>query len=238
MSALCVGACRPDENGGPRQAEATSHLCSVCSERIGQNLGTIADLWQDLDDRLGHDSGNVNDERVSGSPSRGLVINERVSELEREIGNWAWFVAKNVLDERGCIGPKDQTTPGLLRWLADIHSDWLAHHTDEMFVAAVSTEAFDFAREAHRIAYPSGARRVDLPGLQCVEHVENALGERIPCEGTMFVVAQPDMALLPDLICTYDRHHRMEPAVWRRRSWQSSLNTEATRALLTKISTP
>ena len=85
---------------------------------------------------------------------------------------------------------------------------------------AISTEAFDFAREARRCAYPSGARRVDLPGLGCVEFAENAEGERVKCEGTMFMVVQPEGAM-PDMICTFDRHHRIEPEVYRRPHWRT-----------------
>lgn len=235
MSALCVGDCRPADHGGPRQAEHGRHLCSVCVDRMWENLHGIAKVWSDLEARLGTEQSGAMTTRVMSSPDRGLVINEAVSTTIREVRAWLEFVARMVIDERNLsAGPKDQTAPGLAKWLAR-HVDWLGKHPDESMASSLSIEAAQHHRDVKRRAYPSGVRRMDFEQIHCTEHSTSDLGERVPCEGTMYAMILPWTSGCPDLTCTVDQTHQVEPATWMRPGWKRHLDPAAAARFLGKI---
>ena len=161
MSALCIGPCRPAEHGGPRQAGKGGRLCDACQQHLYDHLRAIDDTWPDLLDRLAREGSSAMSEKVKGSKSPGLVLNERVSDTMREVASWLLFVTRLVCDEREVSPPEDQSPPVLARWLASRHVSWLASHHDEQLVAALADEADEHARSCIRVAYPDGSRRVD-----------------------------------------------------------------------------
>ncbi len=230
--ALCTsGVCRPDDHGGPRRAAFHSHICDTCADHLQQQMTGIADAWPDLQERLGTEQ-QPGREKVTGSKDPGLILNEATSDVMRAVTDWTWFLARALLDEKD-VRVKDQDTPSLLAWLATWHLPWLTHLPDQAMQTAVCEEGRELARRVKRVAYPSGARRVDIPSLRCVEHTTTDQGERVPCEGTMFVIVQPGIDMeMPDMVCTVDETHTVDPATWQRRGFRAAkLNEDASREL-------
>lgn len=230
--ALCMGPCRPAAHGGPRQIVAGSHLCEVCRDNFAADLNRIADAWRDLTDRLAQADGNPMSEKVSsGGQDFGLVINEHVSDVIHEVSAWAWFTTRIVVDERGTGSPAEPEIPALLRWLSLWHVDWLSSHKDADLAAAFAIEARELVKTVRRTAYPSGARRIDLP-VACAEQVcEPDDGPCVPCTGRMYVMVVPDARYYPDLVCSEDAAHRMTPAMWTRAGWRKHMDPAAVEAL-------
>lgn len=217
MSEYRIQCINPGCAQPPRPARSRSNLCDPCFDRTRQNLEQTADLWTDLVDRLASESSGMT-ERVKGTKQVGLTINERVSDTMRDITAWAWFAARIIMENPQLVtGPKTHTTDDVLRFVSK-HLTWLADHSDAELAAAVCDDAFAHLKAGRRAAYPSGARRVDLP-VRCTEYGTSDLGERIPCEGTMFAIVSPMSYSSPDLICSEDDNHRVDPAVWRHVSW-------------------
>lgn len=236
MTALCVGDCRPPTKGGPRQSAHGQHLCSVCVDRMWENLHAIAEAWPDIEARLGVESSASQNSRVQSTPTPGLTINEAVSNTMGQARAWLEFVARVVVDERNLTaGPPDQTAPGLATWLASSHIDWLGRHPDEQMAASFSLEAAAHHRDVKRAAYPSGARRLDLPKLRCVEHDTSVEGERVPCDGTLYAMILPWSTTMPDLICTVDSTHEVEPGTWLRPGWKRHIDPASVARLLGRV---
>lgn len=224
---LCVNAhCRPAEHGGPRQTER-AWFCPRCIDKVRDRLLEMAGMWPDLTAALTRPEVNplARDEQgkqTRGMGSQGLAINERASDAMASIRQYALFLARILVNERDATPPSSET-PELLRWAAAWHLGYLTSHPDEGLAQSVLDDAHDHARAGRRVAYPSGARRVET-GLPCTEHATSETGERVPCPGTLYGVAVPGTttyATLPDLVCTEDPTHRIDPATWRSSRWQA-----------------
>lgn len=235
MSALCIGPCRPAEFGGPRAAGVGGHLCDVCADRFAEHLREIAGWWPDLLDRLGHESGDAMSEKVKGTRPIGLVLNETVSDGMADVTSWLMFVARLVIDERDVRAPTILSVPSLATWLADWHAPWLTAHPDAALVQALADEAAEHAKKCQRLAAPSGARKLELP-LPCVEYVQLTVdSDRIPCPGTMHAWVAPDSTRLPDLVCSEDKNHRVDPATWSRPTFRKRFDRDAAHRLAAAI---
>lgn len=213
MSALCLGPCRAAEFGGPRQAGKGGRLCDVCAEKLGQHLEDIAEVWPDLLDRLAREGSSAMGEKVKGSKSPGLVLNERVSDTMREAAGWLLFVTRLVVDERSVHPPQDRSPASLASWLGKWQASWLASHHDEQLVAALAEEADQHAHACRRAAYPSGTRSFAVG--PCTEHYTGDDGSRLPCTGTMTAVIRDGDSLLPsELRCDGPEPHHIPPSEW------------------------
>ena len=226
---LCANAahCRPEDHGGPRQT-LRAWFCPTCIDKWRAKLREMAAMWPDLEVALTRPepSALAKDEQgrqKRGLGSTGLALNDRASDAMRDVGQYAIFLARVLLDERDVRPPARTDPPSLLRWVADWHLDFFAAHDDEALAQGVLDDAHEYARAGRKVAYPTGARRIDT-GIACVAHTTSDLGERIPCTGTLYGVAVPGTttyATLPDLVCTDDYTHRVEPATWRSPKWQA-----------------
>jgi Helix-turn-helix domain len=213
VSALCLGPCRAAEYGGPRQAGRGGRLCDVCADHLKEHLQQIADAWPDLIERLATEGSSAMSEKVRGSKSPGLVLNERVSDGMREVAGWLLFVARLVCDERQMHAPQDQDPASLAEWLSKWHSSWLATHHDEQLVADMTREADAHAHTCRRLAYPNGTRTFAVG--PCTEHMTGEDGSRLPCTGTMTAILRDSDSLLPsELRCDGPEPHSIPPRLW------------------------
>ena len=210
-----------------------SALCEVCAERLPQHLAEIAELWEELEGRIAQsDASGVGQEKVNGNAATiGISLNDAVVQLRQDVMEWTYFLARALIDERDATPPKDQSTPSLLTWIAQWHSGWLIGHEDAAFIAGITDEARTHQKDVRRRAFPSGARKVDLPNVRCSVAVEvvddawvDARGQeherthREPCAGHMFAIVSERAIDGSDLICTEDESHRVPSANWRRQA--------------------
>lgn len=233
---LCIGRCRPENEGGPRETGRRSWFCPTCADKARAKLLEVANTWPMLVDALAHPDGarDESGKQKHGMVSVGLVLNERVSDVMRGVGNGITFYTRVVMFERDATPPEDQSTPNLARWLATWHVDYFLTHEDEGIAAALVDDAHGYARMVRTTAFPSGAKRLET-GVLCVEHATSEAGERTPCSGMLYVVTRPGVGVLPDLVCSDDDTHRVDPATWCRSRWQARhgrFNEAAARRLI------
>jgi hypothetical protein len=117
-------ACPPGPTGA---SEASgSRLCPPCVDRLRSDLRGLPDVYRDSDHALTPAPPRVG-ERVSGSRTVGIVLDDRAvaarSRLTDVLASWA----RLVVDERRVHGPGEYEVAGLVRFLGR-HLDWLAAH--------------------------------------------------------------------------------------------------------------
>lgn len=216
------------------------------------DLLAIADTWPDLLDRLGKE-GRAGGEKVSGTKTPGLVINERVSDVMAEIRQWVHFLVRVLMEEvtiehrwteadddgneteRVQVAPwepHDTTPDGLLREIARERIGHFTEHEDEGLRLAFYDDARELRRKAERTAYPRGVKNIPLH-IACVEHGTTDLGERVACCGQYMVRLDPEKAgLIPDMVCDQDSTHRITPEQWQRAARKTSFDPAGMRRLL------
>lgn len=220
---LCLNAhCRPEEFGGPRRTEL-AWFCPTCIGKARDHLRYVADSWDDLEQALMRGGGAMG-EPVKGSRDVGLVLNEQASAARTKAAADLWAYARIVFDwadeaDRSIASPSDQTVPGLAVWLATRHVDVFAKHVGRSTASAFMDDVWAMSSLVRKAAYPSGARKVET-GLRCVEHGTSPDGERVSCMGEMRAWVVPHAVVLPDLVCSEDQTHRIDPATWQRQGWK------------------
>lgn len=241
---LCIArTCRPADKGGPRRTNQ-AFVCDECTERLREDLRFIADSWDDLEVQLGAGQSVQFEQgkQTNGLKATGLVINERASQARRDATETVWFVARALLDladreDRVARFPDDQTTPTLARWIAD----WQAHRLVRGLIGRTTAQSIvedtrAAAKAVRSAAYPTGAHKVDV-GLPCEQHGTSESGERVRCVGIMTAIV--GTGVMPDLVCSVDESHRLEPQVWEREGWKrlhrAALNPLGVAALARKI---
>ena len=220
---LCLNAhCRPEDHGGPRRTER-AWFCAVCIDKARDHLRYVADSWGDLEEAL-MQGGGSHGEPVKGTREVGLMLNELAATARAKATTDLWAYARIVFDwadevDRSIASPSDQSAPGLARWIATRHLDVFTKHAGKSTAMAFMDDVWAIRSAVRRAAYPSGARKVPT-GLRCVEHVTTVEGERAPCPGEMVAWVVPQAVVMPDLVCTEDRQHVIDPATWQRLGWK------------------
>lgn len=218
--------CRPADFGGPRQVEPGRPLCRTCADRLGPTLRRIAGMWPDLRARLAIEG--TAGEKVTGTKTPGLVINEEVSTMSTTLQMWADAVVRRVRSQM----PSDRPVPDGLRaglwagpilaWLGQYHAWRLAYDDDHEWAVYVVENAEWFRREVRRLAYPSGTRRVFPRDARCLAVVldpdaapdDGTLATR-ECGGQLYALIHPaDTGLPAELVCVFDDTHRVPSKQW------------------------
>lgn len=171
----------------------------------------IANTWPDLTARLGRDGTSAPD----GMPkpvtrTRGLVINELVSQTMADIREWVTFLARQLVDETDWTPPAGTDTPGLITNIARQRIGFFTEHKDVELRVAFIDDCKKIRADVTRVAYPDGYRTLDT---------------RLPCETTdncpgAYTVRPSASGAMPDLVCSHDRTHRVGPDVWSRTRWR------------------
>ena len=242
---LCLRGtdCRPDEMGGPRRAYQ-SWLCSFCTDKLRENLTYIAKAWDDLEAAL---TSSEVPEGEKGKQKHGMVavgtnINEKAIAARTKASEVVWFimgVLRDDFDDQGrTFAPPNLPIHGLARWLADWHVDHLASRTADETSVEVANDVAAAMRAVRAAAYPSGIYWVEV-GLSCEQHGTSDMGERVPCDGVMRALVGRSVGV-PDLVCSADETHTIEPATWERMGWKKAhrnLNPRGVENLTRRLAT-
>lgn len=206
-------------------------ICDVCEERCWESLHWIADHWRDLEQMLTAPERGADGLPRGTRDGTGITLNEAVADLRAEVASTLAYWAHVILDEHpGFEGPKSQDAPTLARYVARQHRRITRHH-DHGLAASLPIDVAELRRQVRRRAFPSGARLFDPePAIPCMEHSTSDLGERIDCPGHMVAWVHGRMDGYPDLVCTEDETHRLEPARWMK-AGKRAMNEAAARAL-------
>lgn len=233
---LCAARCRPVERGGPRRTHR-AWVCESCADKARDKLRSIADSWGDLTDALSRfDSPGEEGGQRHGQVRTGLVINERVSQTISDVTAELWFYARVLVEERGATPPRNATGGDLARWISSWHMAHLTAHEDGGIALAFVDDCHRLARLVRNAAYPSGAKRVET-GVRCTEHGTSDMGERVECGGSLYAVSVPGARSMPDLVCSRDETHRIDPATWSRPRWHRKVDAYAARRFLRALLT-
>ena len=211
---------------GPNLTAARKVICHACIARARRDLRTIADNWRAAHRSL-RPTATTDDDPVTGSRAMPLPVDTDVADRIRAARSMVWFLTRLVHDERevekldddGEVElvppdlPGDHSTPTLARWLADEHMEWVAGHDDAALVQGICDDLDHHARSVLWCVAPVRPRRVPIPGLRCTEHATSDMGERVECTGSLVAILGVKDGL-PDLVCTHDRAHVVDPATW------------------------
>lgn len=206
-------------------APAGGNLCRDCGDHLRTDLTKIADRWPDLEAALTAPSAGGEKGRTKhGMRTVGTALNEQAAKARRQCADVVWFVVQVIRDDRDTAGlhfhppavPAGlDATPILARWIADWQVAHITHTTaretaEEIAddLAAAERSTWDAVRERHR--------RVPT-GLPCEGHDDPETGQHHDCPGSMEAKLGD---VMPDLVCTLNRDHRIPAAVWSRSYWK------------------
>lgn len=219
---------------GPQPAQARKVLCLDCERDLRRHVRDIAADWAAAHRSLRPGSSG-DGEKVGGSRGAPIPVDVDVADILRRTRSDVWFVVRMVYDERELtdVDAGDRSVPALCRWLArpereddeqpGDHLGWLAGHKDAALVQGVCD---DLAADAQAVSWatvPLRARRVEIQGLRCTEHGTSDMGERVECGGTLYALVGARDGL-PDLRCSHDRSHVIDPATWTSRGFNRHLD--------------
>ena len=186
----CQGDCR---GCLPRHTER--QVCEKCEQRFPENLTAIIDAWEDLHRQVSKSSSFELRERVTGTADVGLVLNETVMDIMAEVRDWAIFVSRVISTERTGSGhPQSIDTPGLLKFVR-VNAEWALEH--ELAGEFVNDAGF-LKSLVHNTAYPSGARRLNLPKGRCTTE---------GCESGVVAILRPAGGKPSNVQCKADPKH-------------------------------
>lgn len=193
-----------------------------CANPQQHHLRATAELWPELEDRLGG-GGTGDDVKIDSRPGAKLPIDTHVADVMHEIQAWVTYLCRVLLDETDWKPPVELDTPGLLQDIAKWRvGHFLADDYDEMARLAFIDDAEEKHALAFKTARPSGVRRIPLH-VRCMDHGTNDQGERMPCEGEYYALLLPWRSDIPDMICSEDETHRMTPLGWQRAQKKTNL---------------
>ena len=215
----------PDCRGcQPRLAADQSRLCHVCGRRLGEDIGTLAELHGELELVLA--GAQSIGEKIASKPGPRLpnpaAVDAR-TEIRHTLVSWTLLVAeergvskptRKAIQERpaGFIGPMrlvrvvDESTEGVAAFLRR-HVDWLgaSDYADE-----VADEFSSLVGRARRVAYPNGNRVIEVGN--CTRETDGQ-----PCEGVIKAILRRVDSLLPSqIVCDVDDSHTWDPTQWLR----------------------
>lgn len=200
----------------PAHERECKHL-PTCAPQQAHHLLRIAELWPDLEQRLGKQGAGDHD--GSGRPKKAAgetpaPIDHGVADNIAKIQDWTAYLGRVLLDETDWKPPYDVSTPSLLRDIAKWRIGHFTHHADEFVTLAFIDDCEDYHDLAFSVARPSGVRRIPLH-VACMEHATTDQGERVPCQGEYYALLVPDRPMR-DMVCDQDEQHRMSPLQWTR----------------------
>ena len=243
--ALCANEmCRkPREDGtpNPRATDGRANICPTCEDRARDNLASIADMWPDVEAKLGAVE-SAGGDRVKSTPTPGLVLNEAVSAVMTEVEERLSWWARLVRDERGATYPLGEPSiPETARWIARTHLPWIATHEDAAVSASICDDAHTLERACRRAAYGAPVHRTSLP-FRCADTSLLPSGEAVPDGGDVppcgarMSVSWVEGEPMRDAVC--ERGHQVPPSAWMRGGWarrQVAVDPDAVDRMLRSI---
>jgi len=191
--------CEGGDCRGCQRARAADglRLCTRDTERIGQDAIAAAELYDELALRLAGGSGSG--EPVSGTSDTTRLPNPAAVEARATVRHVLVGWCRLISEERGFLLPPD-TVEAMAAYIM-VSATWLAA-TD--YAAEVADELRDLRRQAWRVAYPSGARVIEI--APCPQP---------GCGGTVKAIVRPKDSLLPsELVCDACEEHRWPAGQW------------------------
>ena len=195
--------CSDNECWGCAIIETNQSTCSRCESQFGNSLMQLCDVWSQLDSLLVAPQSHEIKEHISGTPSRGLVINEKVLNIKASVRDWAVFVHRIIVSESETeTEPKGSSTVEILRFIHSMRP-WLLDH--ELAVELVN-DAVAHVRKVSKVINPVGRKHFAIRASTCQAETETGA-----CNGRLYAVlseVKTDKALAT--YCAKDGTHRVQ----------------------------
>jgi hypothetical protein len=197
-----IAGCTDVQCWGCLVMETTSSTCTRCEDQFDRSMTQIRLVWGQLNSMLVAGQSHEIKEHISGTPARGLVINEQVSKVKDSVRDWAVFVHRVIVSEsEQNVEPEDTST---LSILAFIHSqkDWLLTH--ELAVEFVNDAKFQSKKVSNTIS-PETRHRIPIKTTTC-----QAEDERGICNGRLYAVLRDKSSKVASAVyCVTNASHRI-----------------------------
>jgi hypothetical protein len=185
--------------------ETSSPVCERCGEQFDSSMTQIRLIWGQLNSMLVAGQTHDMKERISGTPSRGFVMNEQVARVKAAVHDWAVFVHRIIISEsKPTERPDDRSTLSILDF---IHSkkDWLLTH--ELAAEFVSDAKYQAKKVSNTIS-PETRHRIPIKTSTC-----QAEDERGICNGRLYAVLRDKSSRVKSAVyCVTNASHRIEMA--------------------------
>lgn len=195
--------CSDNECWGCAIIETDQSTCSRCESQFGNSLMQLCDVWSQLDSLLVAPQSHEIKEHISGTPSRGLVINQKVLNIKASVRDWAVFVHRIIVSESETkTESKDTSTVEILRFIHSMRP-WLLDH--ELAVELVN-DAVAHVRKVSKVINPAGRKHFAIRASTCQAETETGA-----CNGRLYAVlseVKTDKALAT--YCAKDGTHRVQ----------------------------
>jgi len=181
--------------------------CTRCVRQFSKSLLRIQGIWGQLDSMLVAGQSHEIKEHISGTPARGLVINEQVLKVKESVRDWAVFVHRIIVSESETKAqPVDTSTEALLSFIHSQRGWLLSHELASEFV----TDAVAQVKKVSNIISPSGRQHVAIKSVTCQAEVPLGI-----CSGKLYAVLREETSKVPSAIyCVNDASHRIPITDW------------------------
>jgi hypothetical protein len=215
-------------------------LCRHHTRLIGEHVLTIAARHRQIGAVLA--GATRPGEKVrGGTRNPNISLNLRAAAVRRDIDGELHRLTRLICRERGFAWPTEARPPivakpayyGFIGPLPLVHhqphptdrvppiarvvarsSTWLAGHPA---AGTISERLTDLNRRAYAVAFPSGTRVFELPGLNgerllaCPERVDDG----VECPGNLWTILRRDGDRLPaQIMCNHDDEHQWPAQQW------------------------
>ena len=183
--------------------ETAFSTCTRCVSQFAKSLIQIQGIWGQLDSMLVAGQSHEIKEHISGTPARGLVINEQVLKVKESVRDWAVFVHRIITSESGTSSqPVDSSTEALLSFIHSQRGWLLSHELASEFV----TDAVAQVKKVSNIISPSGRQHIAIRSATC-----QAEAEQGTCSGKLYAILREETSKVPSAVyCVNDASHRIE----------------------------
>jgi hypothetical protein len=199
--------------------ETVSPVCDRCEDQFDRSMTQIRLVWGLLNSMLVAGQSHEIKEHISGTPSRGLAMNEQVLKVKDSVRDWAVFVHRVIVREsKQNVEPEDTSTLSILGF---IHSkkDWLLTHE---LAAEFVSDAKNQAKKVSNTISPETRHRIPIKTTTCKAEDEGGI-----CNGRLYAVLRDKSSKVASAVyCVTNASHRMaaadivrdkhEPAGWLR----------------------
>ena len=194
--------CTDDQCWGCEIMQTAFLTCTRCEDQFDRSMTQIRLIWGQLNSMLVASQSHEIKEHISGTPARGLVIDEQVSKVKASVRDWAVFVHRVIVSEsEKNVEPEDTSTLSLLGF---IHSfkDWLLTHE---LAAEFVSDAKHQARKVSNTISPEIQHRIPIKTVTCQAEDESGI-----CNGRLYAVLRDESSKVQSAVyCVTNASHRL-----------------------------
>jgi hypothetical protein len=182
--------------------ETAFSTCTRCVAQFGRSLEQIQTIWGQLDSLLIAGQSHEIKEHISGTPARGLVINEQVMKVKDSVRDWAVFVHRLIVSESSTNATiRDTSTTSLLAFIYSQRGWLLSHELASDFV----TDAVALIKKVSNMINPSGRQHIAIHSATCQAEAETGV-----CGGALYAVLREQSSKVQSAVyCKKDGSHRL-----------------------------